>query len=78
MASDQLIRIRLVPGELEALYRRLFNNADGQLIMQDLEDRFFYNTPVESATDEGMRRALLHIKTMCKPETPAKDTEAQE
>ena len=74
--SEQLIRIRLVPGELEALYRRLFNNADGQLIMQDLEDRFFYNTPVESATDEGMRRALLHIKTMCKPEIA--DTETHE
>ena len=75
MASEQLTRIRSVPGELAALYRKVFNSADGQLLLQDLEDRFYYNAPVENATDEGMRRAVLHIHTMLQPETPA-DTDA--
>ena len=64
---DQLTRIREDISDLEALYRRIFSTPDGQLVLLDLEDRFFYNAPVDTPIEEGMRRAVLHIHTMLTP-----------
>ena len=55
------------PEALLRLYQRVFNNDDGQFVIQDLKNRCFYDAPVQSQTEEGMRRVVLHILTTLKP-----------
>ncbi len=49
------------------LYGRVFNCDDGQLVLQDLKNRCFYNAPANDQIEEGMRRVVLHINTMLIP-----------
>ena len=60
------------PYELHLAYRRLFESADGQRVMEDLERRGFYREPAFSgdparlAFNEGRRSLVLHVKQMLK------------
>jgi hypothetical protein len=80
--SEQLDRIRKVDGELEALYRKVFNNVDAEIVLEDLRSRFFYNVPStenhfdanKTMFNEGSRAVLIHIDTMLLPETKPPDT----
>ena len=82
--SEQLSRIRQEEGQLEALYRKLFDSVEAKLVLEDLRDRFFYHVPSTEAHfdtnrtmfNEGSRSVLIHIDTMCLPET--KDTGSPE
>lgn len=68
------------PKERAALYQRLFNSGDGQLVLQDLADRCYVfattlgGTPADACAREGMRSVMLHIDTWInwtEPEVPA-------
>lgn len=58
------------PLELHRAYRRLFESADGQTVMEDLEQRgaFLRSTfsadPGRTAFNEGRRSLVLHVKHM--------------
>jgi hypothetical protein len=58
------------PLELHRAYRRLFESADGQTVMDDLEQRgafmrsTFSTDPGRTAFNEGRRSLVLHVKHM--------------
>ena len=62
------------PDALMRLYKRVFDGADGQLILQDLKNRCFedmstvqQNGPIDpyrTHINEGMRVVILHIQTL--------------
>lgn len=49
--------------DLDKLYARVFSSADGELVFQDMSNRFFMNHPTESSFDEGQRSVLLSIQS---------------
>ena len=51
---------------LPRLYSRVFNSPDGELVLEDLRNRFFYYAPALTPHDEGGRRVVLHIQGMIK------------
>jgi hypothetical protein len=60
--------------ETRAAFLRLFNSADGDLVMQELErfggaDRcsFAAGDPHRTAFNEGRRSVVLHIRSMMEP-----------
>lgn len=65
--------------KLNALYRRVFSDDDGQLVLEDLHQRCWQRLsswtpdPFTTAFHEGMRAVLLMILTRCDPTetTPA-------
>ena len=70
------------PLELHRAYKRLFDCADGQTVMRDLEKRgcflrsTFSTDPGRTRFQEGRRSLVLHIKHMT-DETNFIDKETQ-
>ena len=54
------------PEELRAAYKMLFESADGQIVIDDLERRFhaFSTESTDTAYREGQRTVVLFIKSM--------------
>ncbi|MGE4193682.1 MAG: hypothetical protein AB7E51_09865 [Pseudodesulfovibrio sp.] len=58
------------PLELHRAYRRLFESADGRVVMDDLEKRGCFLRPTYSTDrgrtefNEGRRSLVLHMKQM--------------
>jgi len=58
------------PAELHRAYKRLFDCADGQTVLEDLENRGCFNRSTFSTDNgrtqfnEGRRSMVLHIKHM--------------
>lgn len=54
---------------IAALYKRVFNTDDGQLVLEDLKQRgfeyvpSFAGDPYHSAFNEGKRAVVIHIQT---------------
>ena len=46
---------------LNQLYLRVFQTKDGELIMQDLANRFYVGQPTNDQFDEGQRSAYVSI-----------------
>lgn len=65
--TDKLIK--LDEEQLANLYKRVFDSADAQLVLEDLKNRCFYKTSTahdnshQTYLHEGMRLAILHIET---------------
>ena len=59
--------------QIHSLYMSVFENPNGQLVLEDLRQRCFANAPTigkdafETYSNEGKRSVLLHILTMLKP-----------
>ena len=49
--------------DLDALYLRVFNSADGELVMQDMANRCHVFEPTENDKQEGMRALWLSIQS---------------
>ena len=49
--------------DLNALYLRVFNSEDGELLMQDLANRAYVFEVTENDKQEGMRAVWLHIQS---------------
>ena len=68
--NSQLIRIGDGEG-LAALYRRVFNTPEGELVLQDLKNRAFFYLPTVGASfidgeiyfNEGKRSVVLSIES---------------
>ncbi|WP_319469653.1 hypothetical protein [uncultured Pseudodesulfovibrio sp.] len=62
--------MRIDPLELHRAYRRLFESADGETVMFDLEKRgcflrpSFSTDPGRTQFNEGRRSLVLHVKHM--------------
>lgn len=54
---------RLDESGLNALYMKVFNTDDGQLVLRDLANRCFVDVPIETDRDEGARDVWLSIHT---------------
>jgi hypothetical protein len=73
---------------LAALYRRVFNTPEGELVLQDLKNRAFYYLPTVGASfidgeiyfNEGKRSVILSIESRLLPAEPVQslDTGASE
>lgn len=63
--NDRKLKLdKFTEKDLEALYLRVFNSEDGELVMQDLAERcFVYETTEEDELAEGMRAAWLTIQS---------------
>lgn len=46
---------------LDQLYLRVFQTADGELLLQDLANRFYANSPRNNDFEEGQRSAYVSI-----------------
>jgi len=64
---------KLKPSQLDQLYLRLFNTADGLLVLRDLANRCFVDTTTVTnqieggpVMNEGMRSVYLSIVTRMK------------
>lgn len=67
----------LTEEDLSRIYMEVFNTDNGQLVLQDLKNRCFFdistspdNFPIDALTtikNEGKRSVLLHILTQLKP-----------
>jgi len=63
-------------GQLAAIYKRIFDSPDGQLMLEDLKNRCFVKTTPftghnsETNFNSGMQAVVLHIQTQInyKPE----------
>jgi hypothetical protein len=65
---------KLDVNELKMMYRKVFSSEEGQLVLQDLKNRSFFDTSTTEIqgiwyTDriffhEGIRSSILHIVTM--------------
>jgi hypothetical protein len=74
--QDKLIT--LSPEEISNLYKKVFTSAEGQLVLQDLTNRFNPQVPAvpeDIAVDvyrlcinEGRRSVMFHISTQLLPE----------
>ena len=49
--------------DLNALYLRVFNSEDGELLMQDLANRVYVFEVTVNEKQEGMRAVWLHIQS---------------
>lgn len=49
--------------DLDDLYLRVFNSADGELLLQDMANRFHVHAPCVDQFDEGQRSVLVSIMT---------------
>lgn len=62
--NDRRIKLsQFTESDLEQLYLKVFNSADGELVMQDLADRAYVFEPTENEREEGMRALWLSIQT---------------
>ncbi len=79
----------LPPEELAALYQRVFTTDDGQLVLQDLKGRCWYDRSTAAFVPEvvetyamiyreGMRAVLLTILTQLEPIESTVDSAATE
>ena len=60
--NDRNIKLsKFTEKDLNNLYLRVFSSADGELVMQDLANRFHISTPTSSQFEEGQRSAYLSI-----------------
>ena len=49
--------------DIEAMYLRVFNSEDGEIVMQDLANRAYVFEPTENEKQEGMRALWLSIQS---------------
>jgi hypothetical protein len=62
--NDRNIKLEKMPeSDIEALYLRVFNSEDGELVMQDLANRAYVFEPTENEKQEGMRALYLSIQS---------------
>ena len=68
MNKDIIRRLRqLTQGDLEEVYKNVFESDGGQLVLEDLKARFFEYYPVQDMTQAGAQAVLIHIKNMITP-----------
>ena len=94
MISELTKEVRKMTDEqLAAVYRAVFENANGQIVLEDMRNRFFVNAPTSVFIDdlgnkivvdndtmrlnEGMRMAYQHVKARIDYEEPAKEDTEQ-
>ena len=62
--NDRNIKLgQFTEKDLDQLYLRVFNSADGELVMQDLANRCYVFEITENDLQEGMRAAWLSIQS---------------
>tara|TARA_R100000458_G_C8138666_1_gene150785 strand:+ start:128 stop:355 length:228 start_codon:yes stop_codon:yes gene_type:complete len=65
--------------DLWAAYKTVFNSADGEVVLHDLETRFhietpvFSNDPYETAFRDGQRSVVLLIRSLLRDRPAIKD-----
>lgn len=60
--NDRNIKLaKFTEKDLNNLYLRVFSSADGELVLQDMANRFHISTPTNSLFEEGQRSAYLSI-----------------
>ena len=63
---------------LDQLYLRVFNSADGEMVLQDLANRCFVSETTQAqeiSFNEGMRALWLSIQTRLRKAVAPKQTE---
>lgn len=62
--NDRNIKLsKFTEDDLNQLYLRVFNSADGEMVMQDLANRCYVFESGNEPYDEGMRSVWLSIQT---------------
>ena len=65
--------VTLTDEELSQIYMRVFNSADGQLVLEDLRQRCFYYIPTlgpQQEANEGARNVVMNIESRLQPIEP--------
>jgi len=92
MISELTREVREMDDEkMASVYRSVFENPNGQIVLEDMKNRFFVNAPTSVFIDdlgnkivvddgtmrlnEGMRMAYQHIKARIDYEEPLKKQE---
>jgi len=66
---------KMSESDIEAMYLRVFQSEDGEIVMQDLANRAYVFEPTENEKQEGMRALWLSIQSRLQSAVAVKQKE---